>query len=115
MPGPETPKELIIKGVCNSGTPFRPSDWAERLCGVLAAYRPGRVASRGPVLGYSPYVQPIMVAGVRSVVIDSRLRDLEPRAWDFVIDFARDNDLVTLDASELVAAPTLPEIPPAAG
>lgn len=115
MADPQTPKELIIKGVTRSGSTFRPSDWAERLCGVMAVFRPGAVVTRGPVLGYSPYVQPIMVGGVRSVVVDARIRDLEPRAWDFVTSFARDNDLVTLDAADLVAAPTLPEIPPPAG
>lgn len=115
MPGPTTPKELIIKGVTSSGATFRPSDWAERLCGVLAAYQPDPVVRRGPVLGYSPYVQPTLIGGVRAVVVDARLRDLEPRAWDFVTGFARDNDLVTMDAADLVTAPTLPEIPPAAG
>jgi hypothetical protein len=115
MSDPTTPRELIIQGVTKSGGAFRPSDWAERLCGVLAAYRPGYVATRGPVLGYSPYVQPTMLAGIRAVVVDPRLYDLEPRAWEFVIAFARDNDLVTIDAAELVAPPTLPAIPPAAG
>jgi hypothetical protein len=115
MSDPTTPRELLIKGVTQNGRDFRPSDWAERLCGVLAAYRPGYVATRGPVFGYSPYVQPTLVAGVRCVIVDSRLRDLEPRAWDFVVGFARDNELVTMDATELVAAPTLPAIPPAAG
>ena len=115
MPDP-APKELIIKGVTRSGDAFRPSDWAERLCGVLAIYRPGGIGlRRGPVLGYSPYVQPTLIAGVRSVVVDARLRDLEPRAWDFVVGFAHDNELVTIDATELVVAPTLPDIPPAAG
>lgn len=115
MPEPFPPGELIIKGLTQSGGPFRPSDWAERLCGVLAAYRPGYVATRGPVYGYSPYVQPTMIGGVRSVIVDPRLRDLEPKAWDFVVGFARDNDLVTMLASELVAAPTLPDTPPEAG
>jgi hypothetical protein len=115
MSDPTTPRELLIKGLTQNGRDFRPSDWAERLCGVLAAYRPGFVATRGPVFGYSPYAQPTLVAGVRCVIVDSRLRDLEPRAWDFVIGFARDNELVTMDATELVAAPTLPAIPPAAG
>ena len=115
MPGPTTPKELIIKGVTSSGATFRPSDWAERLCGVRAAYQPDHVARRGPVLGYSPYAQPTVIGGVTAVVVDARLHDLEPRAWDFVTGFARDNDLVTMDASDLVTAPTLPEIPPAAG
>ena len=115
MSDPTPPCELIIKGITTAGGPFRPSDWAERLCGVLAAYRPGYVATRGPVFGYSPYVQPTMIAGVRCVIVDPRLRGLETRAWDFVVGFARDNDLVTMDASELVATPVLPEIPPAAG
>jgi hypothetical protein len=115
MSDPKTPRELLIKGVTQNGSAFRPSDWDERLCGVLAAYRPGFVATRGPVFGYSPYVQPTLIAGVRCVIVDSRLRDLEPRAWDFVIGFARDNGLVTMDATELVAAPEIPSIPPAAG
>jgi Protein of unknown function (DUF3579) len=118
MSDPTTPRELrefIIKGVTRSGSTFRPSDWAERLCGVLAAYRPGYVAIRGPVFGYSPYVQPTMIAGTVCVVVDPRLRDLEPRAWDFVVGFARDNALVTMDAGDLVAAPTLPSEPHAAG
>ena len=109
------PSELIIKGVTRSGEPFRPSDWAERLCGVLAAYRPGHVATRGPVFGYSPYVQPTMIGGIRSVIVDPRLHDLEPRAWDFVTGFAHDNELVTMNAADLVAAPDVPSIPPAAG
>ena len=109
------PSELIIKGVTRNGDPFRPSDWAERLCGVLAAYRPGHVATRGPVFGYSPYVQPTMIGGIRSVIVDPRLYDLEPRAWDFVTGFAQDNDLVTMHAADLVAAPDVPSIPPAAG
>jgi hypothetical protein len=31
------------------------------------------------------------------VIVDLCLRDLEPRAWDFVTGFARDNDLITLE------------------
>ncbi len=115
MSEPTIPHALIIKGVTASGQPFRPSDWDERLCGVLAAYRPGFVATRGPVFGYSPYVQPAMIGGVRCVVVDARLRDLEPRAWDFVVAFARDNELRTMDADHLVDAPTLPDVPPPAG
>ena len=115
MTDPTQRVELIIQGVTRAGEPFRPSDWAERLCGVLTAYRPGHVATRGPVFGYSPYVQPMMIRGIRAVIVDPRLHALEARAWDFVIGFARDNDLVTIAASELVTPPTLPLVPPAAG
>jgi hypothetical protein len=31
------------------------------------------------------------------VIVDLCLCDLEPRAWDFVTGFARDNDLITLE------------------
>src|SRR5512146_2124975 len=32
------PEGVIIKGVTRSGRAFRPSDWAERLCGVLSTF-----------------------------------------------------------------------------
>ena len=117
MPDPKTPRELIIKGVTrDGGETFRPSDWAERLCGVLAMYRPGYVATRGPgfrllALMRNRRWSPACAASI----VDARLHDLEPRAWDFVMSFASDNDLATMDAAGLVEAPTLPAVPPAAG
>jgi hypothetical protein len=33
--------EFLIHGVTDHGKPFRPSDWSERLCGVMACFRPG--------------------------------------------------------------------------
>ena len=115
MPDSNMQGELIVKGITRGGDRFRPSDWAERLCGVLAVYRPGHVATRGPVFGYSPYAVPTMIAGVVCVVVDPRLRELEVLAWDFIVGFARDNDLVTMNAVDLVAVPVIPAIPPAAG
>ena len=103
---PTTPRELIIQGVTRSGDTFRPSDWAERLCGVLAAVSTRLRRHPRPVLGYSPYVQPTMIGGIRCVVVDPRLHDLEPRAWDFVVGFARDNELVTHRRGRARAAPT---------
>jgi hypothetical protein len=35
---------------------------------------------------------------VKCVVVDERLRDIEPMAMTFVLNFARDNDLQLLDA-----------------
>ena len=34
-------KEVFIQGVTHSGRTFRPSDWAERLAGVMSQFRPG--------------------------------------------------------------------------
>jgi hypothetical protein len=84
---------FIIYGLTQSGANFRPSDCAERLAGVLAPYRPA--GTLGGHLSYSPYSIPTVINGVRCVVVDERLRDLEPLAWKFVHDFARDNQLKT--------------------
>jgi hypothetical protein len=37
---------------------------------------------------------------VRSVVVSEALREVEPMAWDFVMNFARDNELVTRELGE---------------
>ena len=88
------PREFFIHGVTSAGRPFRPSDWAERLCGVMSGYRPGgRAMRRDAHIGYSPYVRPMLIGAVKCVVVDERLRELEPMAFDFVMNFARDNDL----------------------
>lgn len=99
-----TPRELFIQGVTIHGRPFRPSDWAERLCGVLACYRPGGVPAGAAPIGYSPYARPVTIGGIRYVVIDERLREIEPKAWDFVLNFARDNELPVFEACSLPAA-----------
>ncbi|MDM9559122.1 MULTISPECIES: DUF3579 domain-containing protein [Bordetella] len=90
---PNRVKQFVIHGVTESGARFRPSDWAERLAGVMAQFRPP--GSSGSHLTYSPYVLPVMIDGVRGIVVDQRLRDLEPLAYKFVVDFAHDNKLKT--------------------
>ncbi|MER1968578.1 DUF3579 domain-containing protein [Castellaniella sp. GW247-6E4] len=89
---------LIIHGITLEGQRFRPSDWAERLAGVMSQFRPeGSVPSP---LSYSPYVMPRLLDGVRCVVVDHRLRQIEPLAWKFVCDFAHSNQLKTTDTAE---------------
>jgi len=39
------------------------------------------------------------------VVVDERLRDLEPMAFDFVMNFARDNELQVVEACLLPDPP----------
>jgi len=84
-------RQLVIHGLTEEGQRFRPSDWAERLAGVMSQFRPE--GSVGGHLTYSPYVVPRLIDGVRCVVVDARLRDLEPLAWKFVVGFALDNKL----------------------
>ncbi|QWD63768.1 DUF3579 domain-containing protein [Polynucleobacter sp. MWH-UH2A] len=101
-------KTLFIQGITTSGKPFRPSDWAERLCGVMATFRPPG-DSGDPRFTYSPYVRPVLIAKVKCVVIDTRLGDLDPRALDFVMNFAKDNNLPIEEACEF--NPTSPPQP----
>jgi ATP sulfurylase len=42
---------------------------------------------------YSPYVHPVTSAGVKCVVVDVRLKDIEPMAYPFLLSFAKDNEL----------------------
>jgi hypothetical protein len=43
-------------------------------------------------------VYPTVINGVKCVVVHRDLRDAEPMAWDFVINFARDNNLQVAEA-----------------
>ncbi len=89
--------EVFIQGLTRNGKPFRPSDWAERLSGVMSPFHPaGRVP--GAHLGYSPWCIPKVINGVKCVVLHTALRDYDPMAWDFVLGFARDNDLQVVQA-----------------
>ena len=90
-------KEIFIQGITRDGRVFRPSDWAARLCGVMSQFRPGG-AHPGSHLSYSPWCLPTMVGGVKAVVVNRELRDHEPMAWDFVVNFAKDNDLQVAEA-----------------
>ena len=90
-------KEVFIQGITHDGKTFRPSDWADRLCGVMSPFRPGG-SQPGSHLTYSPWCVPTIVNGVKCVVVNAELREVEPMAWDFAINFARDNDLQLVEA-----------------
>ncbi len=92
-----SPQEVFIQGITSQGRTFRPSDWAERLAGVMSSFRPGG-AQPGSHLSYSPWCVPTVIGGVKCVVVNTALREHEPMAWDFVINFARDNDLQVSEA-----------------
>ena len=79
--------EFLIRGVTLDGRRFRPSDWAERLCGVMAAF------GGDHRMQYSPFVHPVSADGVRCVVVDRRLESIEPMAYRFLLSFAKDNEL----------------------
>ena len=88
---PDEVVEFVILGVTLDGRPFRPSDWAERLCGVMSAF------GGDHRMRYSPYVHPVTSEGVRCVVVDKRLEGIEPMAYRFLLNFAKDNELQVRD------------------
>lgn len=97
-------KEVFIQGITRDGRNFRPSDWAERLAGVMSSFRPGG-AQPGSHLSYSPWCVPTLVNGVKCVIVNSELRDFDVMAWDFVMNFARDNDLQVAEACLIPSPP----------
>ncbi len=106
IPEPPTQRDVFIQGITLDGRTFRPSDWAERLAGAMSCFRPDGVRGRiGDFIGYSPYCVPRVIGGVKYVIVNEALRDLEPMAWDFVMNFARDNRLQVSDACLLPDAP----------
>lgn len=97
--------EIFILGLTEDGRRFRPSDWAERLAGVMAQFRPGGASTQHRPLSYSPWCVPTVLDGVKCVVVSRALREHEPMAWNFVTNFARDNQLQTFEACLLHERP----------
>lgn len=87
------PHRIVIRGITLSGRAFRPSDWADRLCGVMSSF------GNDNQMRYSPHVRPMRLDGVTCVVVEPRLVDIEPRAYRFLLDFAHDNELTVIDPS----------------
>jgi Protein of unknown function (DUF3579) len=88
--------EIYILGVTKGGKTFRPSDWAERLAGVMSQFRPGGASSSraaGSHLAYSPWCVPTSFGDMKCVIVNRELRDFNVMAWDFCVNFARDNEL----------------------
>lgn len=89
--------ELIIKGQTLDGKQFRPSDWAERLCGVMKCFEEEDTGHYGH-LTYSEFVRPISIQGTKCVVVNTVLETELPIAYKFFMDFAASNKLQTIDA-----------------
>ena len=66
----------------------------------MSSFRPGGAAGGiGDFIGYSPYCFPRVIEGIKCVIVSEELRGVEPMAWEFVMNFARDNDLRVQDGS----------------
>ncbi|SSY70725.1 GNAT family N-acetyltransferase [Alysiella crassa] len=90
------PDEIIIHGTTSKGKVFRPSDWAERLCGILSSF------NKDNRLSYHEWVQPVVMDKIRCVAIMPKLQEINPSMFRFLMDFAADNDLRVLTYRELL-------------
>ncbi|HFC7290463.1 TPA: GNAT family N-acetyltransferase [Neisseria meningitidis] len=90
------PYEVVIHGTTSSGKIFRPSDWAERLCGILSSF------TKDHRLSYSKWVRPMLVDNIRCVAVDKKLETDNPQMFRFLMDFAADNDLRVIDCKALL-------------
>jgi hypothetical protein len=101
------PRQYFIQGITLAGRTFRPSDWSERLAGALSSFRPKSGSGGiGAHIGYSPYCVPRVIDGIKCVIVNEALRELEPMAWDFVMHFARDNELKVVEAYQVPESDT---------
>ncbi len=89
----ESVHEWLILGITTEGRTFRPSDWAERLCGAIAQYNNGRLI-------YSELAYPISRNGQIGIVIETLLRSENPTIYSFFMNFARDNRLKIISGRE---------------
>jgi Protein of unknown function (DUF3579) len=110
----ESKPSFHILGLSQQRRVFRPSDWAERLAGIMAQFRDPNDASShdvgaqalGSAGAYSSLVLPVFVphpdhggldrsSVARAVFVDGRLFEVEPLAYAFLQQFAIDNELIT--------------------
>lgn len=87
--------EIIIEGQTTQGKKFRPSDWVDRLCGILADFQ-------GKKFSYSPYLRPMMFKGMQCVAVKRQLANLSPETFSYLIQFANDNQLVVTDCANFL-------------
>lgn len=77
----------LILGVTKKGKKFRPSDWVERIAAIFGNFDGSKR------LHYSPMVRPAFFDGLRCLFIASSLLMVDPAGYDYVMNFAKSNQL----------------------
>ena len=85
--------EIIIQGLTTDGIKFRPSDWVDRLCGMLAVFDRQKVS-------YSPYLRPLVYKDMNCVAVKKELQEQSQSVFDFIMQFATDNKLIVVDCAK---------------
>ena len=87
--------EIIIEGQTADGKKFRPSDWVDRLCCILADFHDKKFS-------YSPYLRPMLFKDMQCVAVKRQLADISPAVFDYIMQFANDNKLVITDCANFI-------------
>ena len=87
--------EIIIEGQTIDGKKFRPSDWVDRLCCILADFH-------GKKFSYSPYLRPMLFKNMQCIAVKRQLADYSPAMFEHIMQFARDNKLVITDCANFI-------------
>lgn len=93
------PTEWVIEGLTEDGEVFRPSDWVERLLETVLSYGLDRRVNHRPYHGPErrsrqiELLQPRICDGRKCLVVDLQLREVNPQAFNVLMDFVRSNRL----------------------
>ncbi len=107
---PNDPLKIVIEGITLDGAVFRPSDWIERLIDTVSSYGEDRRSRSGSYTGPDRrrrqvgFLQAQMVDGRKCLVVDARLRDANPTAYRFLLEFIQNNRLQMREAERTKTA-----------
>lgn len=81
---------MLIVGTNKDGSRFRPTEWSQRLAGLVSHFQAKH-------LTYSACVQPeILEDGTRAVRLDSKLRIGAPEIFDQIMSFVEEHGLTVM-------------------
>lgn len=79
--------KYIIEGMTEDGRKFRPSDWIDRISSMMASY------GQSHRLVYSELLHPELFNGSKCLIIDTELEIKNPSMFEYVMHFAKSNNL----------------------
>ncbi len=79
--------KLVIESVREDGARFRPSDWIERISSIMGEFGPDHR------LHYAREVRPVIINGEKCLMVDEALKERDPEAYEYIVEFARSNHL----------------------
>ena len=87
--------KIIIKGMTEDGRKFRPSDWAERMCGALCTF------GLNHRINYSPLLHPTTIDGIKCIEVDTCIEESNPEMFSYIMNFAKNNQLAVIDLNNV--------------